>query len=77
MRLSARRAVSRIAPVDGQVAVEHVGMADAEAAARPRRPGSGASLADRPCLAAVERLDATVWTADAAWGSAEPVRQVR
>lgn len=59
------------------VTVEPVVAADAERAARLWRSGSGLSLADRLCLATAERLSATVWTADAAWGSSEQVRQVR
>jgi len=50
---------------------------DAELAARLWRTGSGLSLADRLCLATGRRLEATVWTADSAWGSADGVRQVR
>jgi len=57
--------------------IEPVQAADAELAARLWRTGSGLSLADRLCLATGRRLDATVWTADAAWGTAKPVRQVR
>jgi ribonuclease VapC len=57
--------------------VEPVVAADAEAAARLWRRGVGLSLGDRLCLATAHRLDAVVWTADAAWGTAEPVRQVR
>jgi ribonuclease VapC len=56
--------------------VEPVVTADAEAAARLWRRGSGLSLGDRLCLATAQRLDAVVWTADAAWGTA-PVRQIR
>lgn len=51
--------------------------ADAERAAALWHPGSGLSLADRLCLATAERLDAIVWTADAAWGSSERIRQIR
>ncbi|MBW0089358.1 type II toxin-antitoxin system VapC family toxin [Pseudonocardia sp. KRD-184] len=57
--------------------VEPVLADDAERAARMWRAGSGLSLGDRLCLATAHRLDAVVWTADAAWGNAEPVRQVR
>ncbi len=35
------------------------------------------SLADRLCLATGARLGAVVWTADAAWGSSDQLRQVR
>ena len=51
--------------------------ADAEAAARMWRRGSGWSIADRLCMAAGQRLGATVWTVDAAWGAGENVRQIR
>ena len=58
--------------------VEPVTLADAEWAARRWRPDEGLSLADRLCLALAARLDAgTVWTADTAWGTADPVRQIR
>ncbi len=57
--------------------VEPVLSDDAELAARLWRVGSGLSLGDRLCLATARRLGATVWTADIAWGTAEPVRQVR
>jgi ribonuclease VapC len=50
---------------------------DAELAASARRPGTAPSLADRPCLATADRLDAVVRTADTAWGTAGRVRQVR
>lgn len=57
--------------------VEPVLRADAELAARSWVAGTGLSLADRLCLATAERLDATVWTADTAWGTDLPVRQIR
>jgi ribonuclease VapC len=57
--------------------VEPVSAADAELAAALWRSGSGLSLADRVCLATAQRLAATVWTADAQWGSSERVRQIR
>jgi ribonuclease VapC len=50
---------------------------DGEWAARRWRSGEGLSLADRLCLALAERLDAVVWTADTAWGTAGRIRQVR
>jgi ribonuclease VapC len=50
---------------------------DAEWAAGRWRRGEGLSLGDRLCLALGERLDATVWTADDAWGSGGRVRQIR
>lgn len=59
------------------ITVEPVTRADAEAAAARWQRGSGLSLADRLCLALAERLAATVWTADTAWGDQPPVRQVR
>lgn len=57
--------------------VEPVLPVDAEVAAQLWRAGSGLSLADRICLATGQRLGAVVWTADAAWGAGETVRQVR
>lgn len=59
------------------VAIEPVRRADAEVAALAWRRGSGLSLADRLCLATAQRLDATVWTADVAWGATGRVRQIR
>jgi PIN domain nuclease of toxin-antitoxin system len=57
--------------------IEPVQAEDAELAARLWRARSGLSLADRLCLATARRLSATVWTADIAWGTAKPVRQIR
>ena len=57
--------------------VEPVLRADAEAAATLWHRGGGLSLGDRLCLATGQRLDATVWTADAQWGTSAPIRQVR
>jgi PIN domain nuclease of toxin-antitoxin system len=57
--------------------LEPVRVEDAERAAALWRRGRGLSLADRLCLATAERLDAVVWTADAAWGSTERIRQIR
>lgn len=57
--------------------VEPVLADDAERAARMWRAGSGLSLGDRLCLATAHRLDAVVWTADAAWGADPPVHQIR
>lgn len=51
--------------------------ADAERAAERWRRGAGLSLADRFCLALGDRLECEVWTADAAWGDAQRVRQIR
>jgi ribonuclease VapC len=50
---------------------------DAEWAAQRWRRGEGLSLADRLCLALAERLDAEVFTADAAWGTEGRVHQIR
>ncbi len=58
--------------------VEAVTVDDAEWAASRWRPDEGLSLADRLCLALAARLDAdAVWTADALWGTAAPIRQIR
>jgi ribonuclease VapC len=57
--------------------IEPVHAEDAELAARLWRAGTGLSLADRLCLATARRLSATVWTADIAWGTTKPVRQIR
>jgi ribonuclease VapC len=57
--------------------VEPVLRSDAELAAQMWRRGSGLSLGDRICLATAQRLGATVWTADATWGSSKTVNQVR
>ncbi|MDN5852303.1 MAG: type II toxin-antitoxin system VapC family toxin [Actinomycetia bacterium] len=59
------------------IEVEPVTVRDAESAAALWRKGCGLSLADRVCLATGQRLVATVWTADTAWGESEQVRQVR
>jgi PIN domain nuclease of toxin-antitoxin system len=57
--------------------VEPVTAHDGELAAARWRRGDGLSLADRLCLALGERLDADVLTADASWGSAGRIRQIR
>lgn len=57
--------------------VEPVTMPDAELAADLWKPNTHLSLADRLCLATGERLDATIWTADAAWGDSGRIRQIR
>lgn len=57
--------------------VEPATIEDGEWAAELWRPGAGLSLADRFCLALGRRLEATVWTADEAWGSSATVRQIR
>lgn len=59
------------------VTVEPVTRGDAEWAAARWRRGEGLSLGDRLCLALGERTEATVYTADATWGSEDRVRQVR
>jgi PIN domain nuclease of toxin-antitoxin system len=60
-----------------ELVLVHVVAADVDAAARLWEPGIELSLADRLCLATGQRLGATVWTADAAWGSSDQVRQIR
>lgn len=60
-----------------ELRVEPVIAADAEWAAMRWRSGEGLSLGDRLCLALGERLGATVWTADTAWGSTDMIRQIR
>lgn len=68
---------------DGIVRDRHFGegryeQSDAEWAARRWAPGQGLSLAaDRLCMALGDRLDADIWTADRAWGTAGRIRQVR
>ena len=59
------------------IAVEPVTVADAELAARRWERGGGLSLADRLCLALADRLGVVAWTADAAWGDSDAVRQIR
>ncbi len=59
------------------IRIEPVTAGDAERAARLRRRGSGRSIADRICLAAAQRLEAHVWTADTAWGTSDHISQVR
>ena len=50
---------------------------DAELAARLWSTDRHLSLGDRLCLATGERLDATIWTCDAAWGEGGRIRQLR
>jgi ribonuclease VapC len=57
--------------------VEPVTEIDAEWAAIRWRRGEGLSLGDRLCLAVGQRLGATVWTADKAWGNRGKIRQIR
>jgi PIN domain nuclease of toxin-antitoxin system len=59
------------------LSVEPVHAGDAVRAALLWESGSPLSLGDRLCLAQGERLDATIWTADSAWGSSGSIRQVR
>jgi len=60
-----------------QLTVEAVTAEDAEWAAKLWRPAEGLSVADRLCLALAERLNVTVLTADAAWGSSDRIQQIR
>jgi len=60
-----------------ELTIESVVEGDAEWAAVRWRKGEGLSLADRLCLALGARLDVEVWTADASWGSAGRVHQLR
>lgn len=57
--------------------LEPVSADDAEQAAATWASGNGLSLGDRLCLALGTRLEATVWTADKAWGSSDSIRQIR
>lgn len=57
--------------------VEPVTAQDAEWAAARWQPAEGLSLGDRLCLALGHRLDADIWTADLAWGTAGRIRQIR
>lgn len=56
--------------------VEPVRAADAERAAERWTSARHLSLGDRLCLALADRLEAEVLTADRAWGSDAPVRQI-
>jgi ribonuclease VapC len=60
-----------------RIRVEPVELDDAEWAAHLWQRGEDLSLADRLCLALGERLDREVLTADAAWGDAGRIRQIR
>lgn len=60
-----------------EVRVEPVLEEDAEWAARRWRRREGLALADRLCLALGDRLGVEVVTADSAWGSQAPIRQIR
>ena len=57
--------------------VEPVLRGDAEWAARRWVAGDGLSLGDRLCLAAGERFDEDVLTADTSWGADGRIRQIR
>lgn len=57
--------------------IEPVDVDDAALAARMWLTKPHLSLADRICLATADRLGAVVWTTDPAWGTDDPVRQVR
>lgn len=59
------------------IAVEPVTASDAERAAARWGSDPHLSLGDRLCLALAERLDVEVLTADSAWGSESPIRQIR
>lgn len=59
------------------VRIESVTIADAEVAAQTWQEYPSLSLGDRLCLALADRLNATVWTADRAWGESERIRQIR
>jgi ribonuclease VapC len=60
-----------------ELEIAPVTIEDAESAARAWRSGNGLSLGDRLCIALGDRLDATVWTADTAWGRTGRIRQIR
>jgi PIN domain nuclease of toxin-antitoxin system len=59
------------------MAVEAVGVQDAETAAGLWRKGEGLSLGDRLCLALAQRLGLSVLTADRGWGDRDGVEQLR
>lgn len=56
--------------------VREVSESDA-VAAQLWQPGSNLSLGDRLCLALGKRLNATVLTADKAWGEGDGIEQIR
>ncbi len=60
-----------------EVRVQPVLEEDAEWAASRWRQGEGLSLADRLCLGLGDRLGVEVLTADSAWGTEAPIRQIR
>jgi PIN domain nuclease of toxin-antitoxin system len=57
--------------------IEPVTAEDAETAAAAWGDRPELALGDRLCLALAERLDATVLTADRAWGRRGRIRQIR
>ena len=57
--------------------ISSVTAVEAEMAAHRWADDPHLSLGDRLCLALGDRLDATVWTADRAWGESDRVRQIR
>ncbi|GIG38750.1 type II toxin-antitoxin system VapC family toxin [Cellulomonas phragmiteti] len=59
------------------LAVHPATIEDADGAAARWRPGEGLSLGDRFCLALADRLGVDAITADAAWGDASGVQQIR
>lgn len=59
------------------VTVEPVLAEDGARAGLMRRTHPSLPLGDRLCLATAERLGSEVLTADRAWGSAAPIRQIR
>lgn len=72
-----RWSMSRSLLLSFPLVVEPVTMEDAEAAAVLWLELPNLSLGDRLCLALADRLGAVAWTADAAWGRSERVRQIR
>lgn len=69
--------LSRSLLLSYDLVIEPVTVDDAERAAKIWHTGDGLSLADRLCLALGDRLDASVLTADRAWGVAGRIRQIR
>jgi PIN domain nuclease of toxin-antitoxin system len=60
-----------------ELAIEPVSAVDAERAAEGWASRRELSLGDRLCLALGDRLGAEVVTADRAWGTRRPIRQIR
>ncbi len=69
--------LSRLLLLSYDLTIEPVTEKDAEYAAGIWKAGAGLSLADRLCLAVGYRLGALIWTADAQWGTAQDIRQIR